>query len=243
MKIALQLSGQPRGYEKAHKYLHKNFLQHYEVDVFFHTWRQDVYSIESIKECYNPVVGQVSAPFSEQKSENINSLYTNTPNAKFWPPSATYSSFFSIWEANNLRVRHEIATGKPYDYVMRTRFDFALNVDMRAIFNDLVALMDSGSIIVPSDRGNSNPFFSNDQWAFGNSRAITEYCSTYMYLSNFYAEGTQFIGEDLLGENYKRIRGNHRIALLNMNHPFPPGPYNGSYHSLVRDDMELWKEQ
>lgn len=243
MKIALQLSGQPRGYKKAHEYLHKNFLQHYDVDVFFHTWEQDVYSIESIKECYNPVVGQVSEPFSEQKSENINSLYTNTPNAKFWPPSATYSSFFSIWAANNLRVRHEIATGKPYDYVMRTRFDFALNVDIRERFNELRRVMDSGSIIVPSDRGTNDPFFCNDQWAFGNSQAITEYCSTYMFIMNFYNSGVSFIGEDLLSANLKRIRGNHRIALMDMNHPFPPGPYNGSNHSLVRGDMERWNAQ
>jgi hypothetical protein len=244
MKIALQLSGQPRGYEKAYEYLHKNFLQHYDVDVFFHTWRQNVYSIEKIRDCYDPVSGEITSPLGSSTSEEMmNSRYTNTPNVNSWPPSATYSSFFSIWAANNLRVRHEISLGIAYDYVMRTRFDFALNVDMSEIFDGLKPVMDSGSIVAPSDRGIDNPFFCNDQWAFGSGQAITEYCATYTHIPYFYAKGVPFMGEDLLGANLKRMRGNHRIALMDMKHPFPPGLYNGSYHSLVRDDMELWKTQ
>lgn len=243
MKIALQLSGQPRGFRVAYDYLHKNFLKYFDVDVFFHTWKQDVYSIETIREYYNPVASIDAVPLSKEEAETINMLYTNTPDAKSWPPSATLSSFESIWEANNLRVRHEIETGKPYDYVMRTRFDFALNVDILVNFNRFKPLMDMGSIIVPSDRGTSNPFFSNDQWSFANGQATTEYCSTYLHIPSFYAKGTSFIGENLLAENYVRMRGNHRIAFLDMEHPFFPGPYNGTPHSLVRSDIELWKEQ
>jgi hypothetical protein len=243
MKIALQLSGQPRGYKKAYEYLHKNFLQHYDVDVFFHTWDQSVYSTDTVEEYYKPVSCLVTTPFNRETVDTINSKYIKTPDAKNWPPSATLSSFYSIWAANNLRVRHEIHTDTAYDYVMRTRFDFALNTDISTQFDRLRSVMDSGLIIVPSDRGTGNPFFCNDQWAFGTGRAITEYCSTYMFLMDFYKSGVQFIGEDLLSANLKRIRGNHRIVLLDMKHPFPPGLYNGTPHSLVRDDMELWKEQ
>lgn len=243
MRIALQLSGQPRGYKEAYEYIHKNFLKYFDVDVFFHTWKQDVYDIKDIRECYKPILSVDSTPYSKEEAENINRLYTNTPNVNNWPPSATLSSFNSIWAANNLRVRHEIQTGKPYDYVMRTRFDFALNVDILVNFNKLKAVMDRDCIVVPSDRGTSNPFFSNDQWSFANGQSTTEYCSTYSHIPYFYSKGTSFIGEDLLAQNYKRIKGNHRIAFLDMNHPFLPGPYNGSPHSLVRSDMELWKEQ
>jgi len=242
MKIALQLSGQPRGYEKAFEYLHKNFLQHFDVDVFFHTWKQNVYPLDDIDKCYKPVYKGVSAPMSKAVANFFNENYTNTPDVKNWPPSATYSSFLSIWAANNLRVNHEINTGTPYDYVMRTRFDFALNVNIKDHFDDLKKHMDRDFIVVPSDRGIAHPFFSNDQWAFGKGQAITEYCSTYTHIPYFYANGVRFIGEDLLSANYVRMRGNYRISFMDMNHPFPPGPYNGSYHSLVRDDMELWKE-
>tara|TARA_R110000868_G_scaffold124490_12_gene329196 strand:+ start:15741 stop:16472 length:732 start_codon:yes stop_codon:yes gene_type:complete len=242
MKIALQLSGQPRGYKKAHEYLHKNFLQHYDVDIFFHTWEQDVYPVDDIMELYNPKRGVFWENLDPEIKDVIDTL-TNTPNAKQWPPSATFSSFYSIWIANQLRMLEELASLEPYDYVMRTRFDFALNVDIKERFDELRRVMDSGSIIVPSDRGTANPFFCNDQWSFGNSQATTEYCSTYTLLMNFYKNGVQFNAEDLLSANLKRIRGNHRIALLDMNHPFPPGPYNGSNHSLVRDDMERWKTQ
>lgn len=243
MKIALQLSGQPRGYRVAYDYLWKNFLKYFDVDVFFHTWEQNVYDIESIKEYYEPVAYAVSSPLSKEEAKNINELYTNTPDAKNWPPSATLSSFKSIWEANNLRVRHEIETGETYDYVMRTRFDFALNINMNAEFDDVASIVDHGSILVPSDRGTRNPFFSNDQWSFANGQATTEYCSTYIHIPYFYSKGISFIGEDLLSENYVRMRGNHRIVFIDMNHPFLPGPYNGSPHSLVRSDMGLWKEQ
>jgi hypothetical protein len=240
MRIALQLSGQPRGYKKAHEYLHKNFLQHYDVDVFFHTWEQDVYSSIDIHDLYNPKKHEITNNIDADVLRVIDEL-KNTPNAKQWPPSATFSSFYSIWAANQLRMVEELASTEPYDYVMRTRFDFALNVDIKERFDELRRVMDSGSIIVPSDRGTNDPFFCNDQWAFGNSQAITEYCSTYMFIMNFYGSGVQFNAEDLLSANLKRIRGNHRIALMDMNHPFPPGPYNGSNHSLVRDDMERWK--
>ena len=39
MKIALCLSGQARSYEKGYEYHKKNLLDHYDVDVFYHTWR------------------------------------------------------------------------------------------------------------------------------------------------------------------------------------------------------------
>ena len=242
MRIALQLSGQPRGYKKAYEYLHKNFLQHYDVDIFFHSWEQDVYLEDDIMELYNPKKGVFWENIEPEIKDVIDTL-KNTPNAKQWPPSSTFSSFYSIWVANQLRMLEELSALEPYDYVMRTRFDFALNVDIKDRFDGLRGVMDRGSIIVPSDRGTNDPFFCNDQWAFGTSQAITEYCSTYMFLMNFYKQGVQFIGEDLLSANLKRIRGNHRIALMDMNHPFPPGPYNGSNHSLVRDDMELWTAQ
>jgi hypothetical protein len=243
MKIALQLSGQPRGYEKAYEYLNKNFLQDFEVDVFFHTWKQNVYPIDEIRKIYTPVSSVESSKLSDVTSQFVNQYYKNTPDAKNWPPASTYSSFMSIWIANNLRIYHELSRGIVYDYVMRTRFDFALNVNIKDHFDVLKDRVDRGFIVVPSDRGTADPFFSNDQWAFGSGQAITEYCSTYTHIPYFYANGVRFIGEDLLSANYVRMRGNYQISFMDMNHPFPRGPYNGSYHSLVRDDMELWKEQ
>ena len=41
MKIALCFSGQPRSYEKGYEYYKKNLLDHYDVDVFIHTWDTD----------------------------------------------------------------------------------------------------------------------------------------------------------------------------------------------------------
>jgi len=30
------------------------------------------------------------------------------------------------------------------------------------------------------------------------------------------------------------------LVYCNMNHAFPPGPHNGTWHSLVREDFEKW---
>ena len=39
MKIALCLSGQARSFEQGYEYYKKNLLDHYDVDVFIHTWQ------------------------------------------------------------------------------------------------------------------------------------------------------------------------------------------------------------
>ena len=39
LKIALCFSGQPRSFEKGFEYYQKNLFDHYDVDVFIHTWK------------------------------------------------------------------------------------------------------------------------------------------------------------------------------------------------------------
>jgi hypothetical protein len=51
------------------------------------------------------------------------------------------------------------------------------------------------------------------------------------------------IGEDMMSANLKRAGlVGERLQYVDMNNPFPPGPYNGTPHSLIRDDMDLWKK-
>ena len=41
MKIALCFSGEARSFEKGYEYYKKNLLDHYNVDVFIHSWEFD----------------------------------------------------------------------------------------------------------------------------------------------------------------------------------------------------------
>lgn len=239
MRIALQISGQPRAYVKGYEYLKKNLLDRYEnVDIFIHTWKNKVYDYYDVKTLYNSTRFEVEPPNS-----SMDHLYPNTPDASRWPPTATISSFYSIFRANQIRVEWETFHGFTYDVVIRTRFDFAMPELQLDPFEsrEFHPILDT-NVFVPGDRQTPGNDFCNDQFAFGRGRVITEYCSTFQYLSWFYEAGVQMIGEDMLAMNLKRanLTGLH-LKYIDIPHPFPPGPYNGSYHSLIRDDMELWK--
>lgn len=235
MRIAVQISGQPRAYKQGYEYLKKNLLDKgHEVDIFIHTWKNPVYDWMDVKSLYSPVTFEAEPPLGK-----VDHLYPNTPDAKNWPPTATVSSFYSIFKANQMRVNYEISTGTDYDLVFRTRFDFAF-----PFLNRLVDyLLPYHMIFVPGDRQTPRHDFCNDQFAFGSPAAITDYCQTYQYLRHFYNAGWAMIGEDMLAANLKRagLTGIGKLNYVDIPHPFPPGPYNGSYHSLIRDDMDKWR--
>ena len=54
-------------------------------------------------------------------------------------------------------------------------------------------------------------------------------------------DGIQMMCEDMMSENWKQkgLVGKN-LVYCNVNHPFPPGQYNGTWHSLVREDFEQW---
>ena len=51
----------------------------------------------------------------------------------------------------------------------------------------------------------------------------------------------QMMCEDMMSENWKanNLVGENLIY-CNLDHPFPPGQYNGTWHSLIREDFEQW---
>jgi len=67
---------------------------------------------------------------------------------------------------------------------------------------------------------------------------MMDYMSTYANIDKYYEAGNQFIGEDMMRANLHEH--NLWVTYVNMNNPFPPGNYNGSWHSLIRDDIEQW---
>jgi hypothetical protein len=47
--------------------------------------------------------------------------------------------------------------------------------------------------------------------------------------------------EDFMSANWKRAGlVGEKLVYCNINHPFPPGEYNGTWHSLIREDFEKW---
>lgn len=234
MKIALCFAGQLRSAEKAVEYYKRNLLNHYDVDIFFHTWSYDIPRFFNVfSKNY-----RCDMPYIKEYQDKINIKYTNTPNPTKWPPAFTVQSFDSINRVNQLLIQEEILNDKPYDWVIKTRFDYALNKKIDFEF------LDNSKLYVPNCRMTPQHNFCNDQFAFGNSLTMRKYMSTFQYMDLFYRAGVTMIGEDMLAANlaYHKLTGPENLVYVDMNNPFPPGPHNGSWHSLIRDDYEQWSK-
>ena len=123
-----------------------------------------------------------------------------------------------------------------YDWVIKTRSDFALNG-----FIPFSQIVNNKAVYIPNCRMVPTRDFGNDQFAFGTPSVMSNYMSTFKYIDEYYDSGVQFIGEDMMSANLKKhgLVGDN-LQYVNMNNPFPPGPHNGTWHSLIRDDYEQW---
>ena len=237
MRIAICFSGQPRSFKKAYPYYKKNLFDKHpgKVDVFFHTWREDTKDLimSDLIHTYKPKRHLFTSYLED--SDKFNQRFINTPNPARHPPSATVNAFYSIFMSNLLRVQEEQTFGG-YDWVVRTRFDYALNAEIP------FSKLEPNKIYVPNCRKTPNRDFCNDQFAFGSAHVMTAYSSTYLWLNQFYANDIQMIGEDMLAANLKMYNlVGENLMYVDMKNPFPPGPYNGTPHSLIRDDYEKWQ--
>lgn len=235
MKIALCISGQPRMWEKGYEYHYKNIIEGNDVTVFLHSWSMPSEQMQKISEKYN------AKTFTTSPNPTIDlSAYTNTP-----PPSpnwkvkdgrmSTYAQMYAIKEVMQSKSDYETYYNMKFDWVVRSRFDFAINV--RIPFDEL----DNSKLYIPNCRMSPNRDFGNDQFAFSSSENMDKYAQVYWNYDRFYREGVQFMMEDFMSANWKLngLTGDN-LVYCDVNHPFPPGPYNGTWHSLLREDMEEW---
>ncbi len=222
MKIALCFSGQARSFEKGYEYYKRNLLDLYDVDVYIHTW--NFQNKNELLKLYKPVASKIEEP----PIGNYDAIYTNTPNAERHPPRFTYRMIYSAYECSKLIKGN-------YDWIIKSRTDYALNVVIP--FNDL----NSNKLYIPNCRMVPERDFGNDQFAFGSQKNMMKYMSTYLNIDKYYNNGNQFIGEDMMRANlHEHNLHGENLVYLNMNNPFPPGPRNGTWHSLIRDDIDQW---
>jgi hypothetical protein len=203
-------------------------LGQYQVDVFAHAWRPTVGRItlfDEINSLYNPVQFVIDDPLPE----TIN-LDLYVPNASH-PANFCTSMFYSIHRANDFRVREEAKKGIKYDFVVRSRFDLALNkvVDFSSL--------EKGKIYISKDCEGPNPLL-NDQFAIGDPDVMNIYSSTYLLLRWYASRGVPLCGHEMLQAqlNYFGVP----VERIDIDHPFVDGKFNIGRHSLIRDDMENW---
>ena len=126
MKIAICISGQPRNFKQGYESLKTYFLDKYDCDIYFHTWKTD--SFEST----NFGFGNHQYNFDRDDYYSLNFIYQpkkhslespitfDASNYKcpIWrqPLNNTLSMFYSTYKS------FQLIEGD-YDYVVRTRFD------------------------------------------------------------------------------------------------------------------------
>lgn len=237
MKIALCISGQPRMWEKGFEYHYENIMKRNNVTVFLHSWEMPAEQMQAISEKYN------AYSFITSPNPTVDlSKYTNTP-----PPSpnwkvkdgrfATFCQLYAIKECMRTKCEYEEQHNIKFDWVVRSRFDFAINV--RIPFEEL----NNNNLYIPNCRMTPERDFGNDQFAFSSSMNMDKYADAYHHIDEFYNSGVRYMMEDFMSANWKRhgLIGEN-LVYCDINHPFPPGPYNGTWHSLLREDFEEWQK-
>jgi hypothetical protein len=229
-KLALCLSGQPRSYFDAYQYVKKNLLDHFTVDVFAHSWKSSnqlnqLKIYEEINAIYSPLL----LLFDKPLNTNINSdmVVTNSSH----PANFCTSMFYSIQKADHFRVVTEATLSKKYDFVIRSRFDLALNSVI-----DFTKL-EKGKVYISKDFDGPNPLL-NDQFAIADPDTMNIYSSTYFFLRYHYDRDVTLCGHSMLEAQLKLF--NIPVERIDINHPFQDGRFNIGRHSLIRSDMDKW---
>lgn len=223
MKIALCLSGQPRALQEGFAYHSRNLIEEYEVDVFVHSWNSDLNG--RVLRIYKPVKHKFEDPkFGEE--HDIKYKYTDEEN--LWPPRNALSAFYSIYQANELKRQHENENGFFYDWVIRSRFDYAINTMIS--FKEL----DNNKLYVPGRRDQ----LMCDQFGFSSSANMDKYADTYNHINRFYEENCWMIGEHLLAKNIINHGLQTRITHIETNRPFTD--LCEAHAGLIRTDHLSW---
>lgn len=236
MKVALCLSGQPRSFEKGYEYHYKNLLKHYDVDVFYHTWNETEVLLDKVRQLWQPTKITCTNVFNDGSFDK----YNRTTDFRF-PPKNTAHMLYSVFRSILLKKEYELEKGFEYDCVIKSRFDYALNISLP------LSEIETGKLYVPNDliKGHIQPngIACNDQFAFGDTHTMDLYSMTFLNIHRAYLMNFPISGEDMLSANLQ-INGlvKEKLVYIDMNNVFPPGKYNSTPHCLIRDDFSDWNK-
>ena len=226
MKIALCLSGQPRGLPLSLKMLKANLVGIENMDVFMHCW----FDPNTIGQPYDSAqshqqgrVGLVH-PQTQEMLLGLNPKdYIFEPQKEFpfarlfaSPPEADQermaSIFYSIYTANMLKKRYELEHGFEYDMVIRARYDLWYAEPI----NVLNYMEQSKTHIVTAEKFQgirNDPNFSQgsytmtDIFAFSTSKNMDIFCDTYPHMSFIHTQINPPYGENYLGFRVRVMGG------------------------------------
>lgn len=147
LKIAVQLYGHLRTFEKCARSLQKNLLELYDADVFIHTWSETeaatqtwhnekcrIKSVDStikekIEKLYHPVRMEIETQNLPAEDSSVPCLHNNGAH----PISAAGLNFmlYTQKQVNTLRRDYQQEHNIQYDYVIMIRPDIRLETPFR----------------------------------------------------------------------------------------------------------------
>jgi len=189
------------------------------VDVFFHTWINDISKINTIISQYNPKL------YLYEPQKTFNPSYDDALTLAWYSdfgafhksdqppiinfPGRYFSKWYSLYTANLLKSTYETMHGFKYDFVIHCRFDLQFNVPL--IFTEY----DKTSVYVAKNNHTSY----DDNWIFGNSENMdiigSLYENIYDYLLFYGDTYKKMLYENGMGVPHV---GNHDILTYHIKH-------------------------
>lgn len=226
MKIALCLSGQPRGLPLSLKMLKANLVGIENMDVFLHAWHDPLMVGQPYDSAQSHQQGRVGLvhPQTEEMLLGLNPKdYLFEPQKEFpfarifaSPPEANQermaSIFYSIYTANMLKKRYELLNGFKYDLVIRARYDLWYEKPI----NVMEYWEQSRTHIVTADKFQgirNDPNFHQggytmtDIFAFSTSENMDVFCDTYPHFSFIHSQIHIPYGENYIGYRVRVMGG------------------------------------
>jgi hypothetical protein len=190
MKIAICISGQPRSFKQSYISLKEYFLDKYNCDIYFHTWKATNF------ESTNFGFGNTQYLLTEEKYNDLIQLYNPKKyileqpiifdasgyKCPIWrqPLNNTLSMFYSIYKSIQL-IEEE------YDYVIRTRFDIDYSKLNLELPQEGIILPEWNTDIRVKDRGHYDIF------AIGKQSDMTIYSQVFSNVIGYITNDEQFI--------------------------------------------------
>lgn len=217
MKIAIQLSGQPRFTYDFDLFL-KNLTGYDQADWFVYLTNNNTQVEKS----------EISMPSSWVKFDlewAANKLKSNLPvnnylrsfeisdaYDKSWPPvknlhccmsvDRAFMMYYNIFKANQLRITYQETHNITYDLVVRVRADS----DLDSVVNLKELSIARDEIIMPSNNwfgDDPKGVITNDQFAISQPSAMDTYSNLVNLIKKYNDEGIQFHPESLLAYHLK----------------------------------------
>jgi len=226
MKAAVLLQGDPRFCVEFDRFL-ENLKGFDQVDYFMYMWEDNTptestaagggfevvapawqrinrdWALSKFQEFFPEGHRVVSLELGNQNNIPTTDITENVcPTAR---PKNMWKMWYSLYTANQTRLKYETEHNFKYDIVVRTRPDVALLdvVNAEAIKNKLDN--EPNVVIMPNNkRCGHQGIWICDLFGMGTSDTMTKYCDLYNQALDHHKEGTIFHPETMLGKHLQK---------------------------------------